>query len=144
MGVYVCPRCGSGETYSSEENGRTIALTLDAPGPVDPTLFRTMKETVTRCKKCGEKTAYIPSKEDRLKNMQSAVKQSWSSFGFFGVTGILVLSIPLFTNGEPWLTNGELSEITSWIGIIFLALSAFSLLLVPLLKVQIKELNRHR
>jgi DNA-directed RNA polymerase subunit RPC12/RpoP len=137
MSGYVCPRCGSSDTYSSEENGRTFAVTLDTPGPVDPTLFRTMKENVTRCKNCGEKPDYIYSKEDRLKGFEYGLKQSWSGVRFFGVTGILVLSIPLFT-------NGELSEITSWIGGIILALSAVSLLTIPIFKARIRELDRHR
>ena len=55
MANYKCPRCGSTETYKSEENGRTFALTLDTPSPVDPTIFHTMKHEIVRCKKCGEK-----------------------------------------------------------------------------------------
>ena len=59
MTSYKCPRCGSTETYSSEENGRTFAVTLDTPSQVDPTMFHTMKETVTRCKNCGEKSVDV-------------------------------------------------------------------------------------
>ncbi len=65
MGYYQCIRCGGGDVYTSEENGRTFAVTLNTPSPVDPTLFHTMKQTVTRCKACGEKSNYILSKEEQ-------------------------------------------------------------------------------
>jgi hypothetical protein len=64
VGYYQCIRCGGGDIYTSEENGRTFALTLDTPSAVDPTMLHTMKQTVTRCKACGEKSNYIYTEED--------------------------------------------------------------------------------
>jgi hypothetical protein len=64
MGYYKCIRCGGGDVYTSDENGRTFALTLDTPSAVDPTMFQTAKQTVTRCKACGEKSKFIYTKDD--------------------------------------------------------------------------------
>jgi hypothetical protein len=135
MSGYVCPRCGSSETYSSEENGQTFALTLDTPGPVDPTLFHTMKETVTRCRNCGEKPNYKYNSADLLKNSKDGLKLGWSTGLSFGLIGMSLIFLPLFL-------SGELFVITNWIGGILLVLSALSLLTIPLHKARIRELNK--
>jgi DNA-directed RNA polymerase subunit RPC12/RpoP len=135
MSGYVCPRCGSSDTYSSEENGRTFAVTLDTPGPVDPTVFHTMKETVTRCKNCGEKPNYIYSAVDLLKNSQNGVKIGWTTGLSFGFVGLSLIVLPLFL-------SGELFVITNWIGGILVVLSALALLTIPLHKARIRELNK--
>ncbi len=89
MGYYKCIRCGGGEAYTSEENGRTFAVTLDTPSAVDPTLFHTMKQTVTRCKNCGEKTQYIMSETDKAQERKAA----WKVFRI--VSLVLLLSLPI-------------------------------------------------
>jgi hypothetical protein len=98
MGYYKCPRCGGDQAYSSEENGRTFAMTLDTPGPVDPTLFHTMKQTVSRCKNCGEKTQYIMSEADKAQERKAAYKV------FRIISLVVLLSIPILAWAVPYLT----------------------------------------
>ena len=89
MGYYLCPRCGGDQAYSSEENGRTFAMTLNTPGPVDPTLFHTMKQTVSRCKNCGEKTKYIMTETDKAEERKAA----WKVFRIVSI--VVLLSLPI-------------------------------------------------
>jgi hypothetical protein len=110
MGYYKCIRCGGGDVYTSEENGRTFALTLDTPSPVDPTLFHTMKQTTSRCRNCGEKCKYVQDEYDIRRNAKFQITLGWVglplmlalnvfmlfwsgfSFSFFGI--LMWIAIP--------------------------------------------------
>jgi hypothetical protein len=127
MGYYECPRCGGGQAYSSEEVGRTLALTLDTPSAADPTLFHTMKKTVSRCKNCGEKTIYTFTPEERKKFARDGIAGGWLGSGLFLLFGIIFIFIPL--------------TILNWIGALLLVFSGFSLFLVMLSNSQLKNLN---
>jgi len=97
MGYYKCPRCGGDQAYSSEENGRTFAMTLDTPGPVDPTVFHTIKETVSRCKNCGEKTNYIMSAADKAEERRAVwrVYRIISAIVLIVIAGFYIYSVLL-------------------------------------------------
>ncbi len=62
-GHYECPRCQGQDVYKSEETTGAMAMTLDTPGPVDPTLVNYTKSTVIRCRNCGEKARWFDSPE---------------------------------------------------------------------------------
>jgi DNA-directed RNA polymerase subunit RPC12/RpoP len=128
MGVYVCPRCGSGETYSSEENGRTFALTLDTPSPVDPTILHTMKQEIVRCKKCGEKSNYHgrkASKEeiqaDRKVVFRLLFRIYFIVFALIGAA-IVYLGVDhaLKWNHDVGFQNNGTADLLFWIGLVWL------------------------
>jgi DNA-directed RNA polymerase subunit RPC12/RpoP len=77
MGYYKCIRCGGGDVYTSEENGRTFAVTLDTPSAVDPTLFHTMKQTTSRCRNCGEKSQYVVDEYDIRSSAKFQIILGW-------------------------------------------------------------------
>ncbi|MEY5018399.1 MAG: hypothetical protein RJB54_317 [Actinomycetota bacterium] len=62
-GHYWCPRCKGEEFYESQETTGAYAVTLNTPGPVDPTFVNRIQGTVVRCVNCGEKAQWIDSPE---------------------------------------------------------------------------------
>ena len=95
MGYYKCIRCGGTDTYTSQENGRTFAVTLDTPSAVDPTLLNTLKESVNRCRKCGEKCKYVGDSFDRRRWAKFQINLGWVLLSFFLVSA----SVRLFVTG---------------------------------------------
>jgi len=95
MGYYKCIRCGGGDVYTSEENGRTFAVTLNTPSAVDPTMFHTMKQTVTRCRACGEKSQYVEDSNDKRRSAKFQIILGWSLLPPF-LLGTVVM---LFASG---------------------------------------------
>jgi len=64
-GHYECPRCKSREVYESRETTGAIAMSINAPGPIDPTLVNKIEETVVRCVQCREKSVWYDSAETK-------------------------------------------------------------------------------
>jgi hypothetical protein len=124
MGYYKCIRCGGGDVYTSEENGRTFALTLDTPSPVDPTLFHTVKQTVTRCKACGEKSNYIYTEEDHVASKALVAKVSQR------LNAALILFVGAFSF-YIWANSGNWDPIyvmaSFWLGIALTSVGAIRL-----------------
>lgn len=131
MGYYKCIRCGGGDVYVSEENGRTYALTLDTPGPVDPTLFNTFKEKVTRCRNCGEKSNYIMSAAEREEDYRLGrlivnvlLRANIALWAFFGA----VFIYSRVTDASSWPRNigfeadGN-ADLLFWIGVVCVVLA---------------------
>jgi len=98
MGYYKCIRCGGGDVYTSEENGRTFALTLDTPSPVDPTLFHTMKQTTSRCRNCGEKCKYVQDEYDIRRTARLQITVGWVAGSFLLVSGGVRFFLDGFTS----------------------------------------------
>jgi hypothetical protein len=64
-GHWECTSCKGQNVYVSEEVSGAMAVTLNTPGPVDPTYINTIKNKVTRCSDCGERSSWILSPEAR-------------------------------------------------------------------------------
>jgi hypothetical protein len=47
----------------SEEVSGAMAVTVNTPGPIDPTFVNTIKNKITRCSDCGERAMWILSPE---------------------------------------------------------------------------------
>jgi hypothetical protein len=62
-GHWQCRKCGGRDLYNSEETTGAYAMTLNTPGPVDPTIVNTLKSNVLRCEACQEKAIWIMSEE---------------------------------------------------------------------------------
>jgi hypothetical protein len=128
MGYYKCIRCGGGESYPSQENGRTFALTLDTPSPVDPTLFHTMKQTVSRCKACGEKSEYLFTEED-IKE-ETRLVFGWIfriSLIVFALLGALLVYWRV-ADAQRWnydvgFHNRGTADLLFWMGLVWLVLA---------------------
>ena len=98
MGYYKCIRCGGTDTYSSQENGRTFAVTLDTPSAVDPTMFHTMKQTTSRCRNCGEKCKYVQDEYDIRRNARLLITLGWVGGSLLLVIGIRTFFLHGFTS----------------------------------------------
>jgi hypothetical protein len=81
-GHFECPRCSSREYYNSEETAGAYAMTLNTPGPVDPTIINTIKKNVTRCKECQSEMRWIPSAA-ALKAREKSDQKYYAFTGLF-------------------------------------------------------------
>ena len=88
-GHFECPRCSSREYYNSEETAGAYAMTLNTPGPVDPTIINTIKKNVTRCKECQSEMRWIPSAA-ALKAREKSDQKYYAFTGLFLGTLVLV------------------------------------------------------
>jgi hypothetical protein len=86
-GHYQCPRCSGRDYYFSEETAGAYAMTLNAPGPVDPTIVNTIKKNVARCNQCQSEMKWIPSSA-ALKARETGDQKYYAFTGLF--LGILV------------------------------------------------------
>jgi hypothetical protein len=125
MGYYQCIRCGGGEAYTSEENGRTFAVTLNTPSPVDPTLVHTMKQTVTRCKACGEKSNYHASKEEIQADKKAVFRLLFRIyfivFALIGAGAVyLGVDHALKWNHDVGFQNNGTADLVFWMGLVWL------------------------
>jgi DNA-directed RNA polymerase subunit RPC12/RpoP len=115
QGSYKCPSCSGKTYYSSRETSGAYAITLNTPGPVDPTIVNTLKTTVIRCKSCQSEMKWIPTAAAR-KAMEKSDQKYYAFTGLFtGVLGLLCyvavvayaastgLTSFLFESGEFWL-----------------------------------------
>ena len=76
-----------------------MELTINTPGPIDPTFVNTIKNKVTRCADCGEKAIWILSPEalkakGRKENSQMVWVGYISGVVFAGVALYLLLTWP--------------------------------------------------
>ena len=106
-GFYQCPRCLGQDVYESEEVIGAFGLTLNTPGPVDPTLINPVTGNVVRCRNCGEKVKWFDSQETTTyKAERDAALTKYICFGFsfvFFILGFWVLGQDLDgTNGLIW------------------------------------------
>jgi hypothetical protein len=62
-GHWQCRKCGGRDVYISKETTGAYAMTLNTPGPVDPTIVNTVKSNIRRCKACNEKAVWIMAEE---------------------------------------------------------------------------------
>lgn len=96
-GHYMCPRCNGQEFYESEETTGAYAMTLDTPGPVDPTIVNRITGVVVRCVNCREKARWIDSPEALAeKSRVESVQYAWVGFVF----GFVFLILGLYIAGE--------------------------------------------
>jgi DNA-directed RNA polymerase subunit RPC12/RpoP len=127
MGYYQCIRCGGSDTYSSKESGRTMALTLDTPSAVDPTLFHTTKNTVIRCRACGEKCTYMHTPAEILRDTKFGIVIFWIALFVFPLLGLTFIVIPV--------------TLLNWVGIFFLATTPLFLVFLMISKTRLKKLT---
>ena len=115
QGHYECRSCSGKKYYSSEETSGAYAITLNTPGPVDPTIVNTLKKNVIRCQDCQSEMKWIPTAAAR-KAMEKSDQKYYGFMGLFtGVLGLLCyigvvayaasvgLTSFLFESGEFWL-----------------------------------------
>ncbi len=82
-GHYLCPRCKSQQVYESQETTGAYAVTLDTPGPINPTFVNRIQQTIMRCINCNEKAIWIDSPEAiAAKNHRDSVGYAWVGFIF--------------------------------------------------------------
>lgn len=62
-GHWECTSCKGQNVYVSEEVSGATAVTINTPGPIDPTFVNTIKNKVTRCSDCGQRAIWILSPE---------------------------------------------------------------------------------
>jgi hypothetical protein len=97
-GHYECPRCHSKDVYESEESIGALAMTIDTPGPVNPTLINNVSTQVYRCRNCGEKAKLIFSqKYIAEKARKEARAMPWATAPFamaFLLVAIYILNDP--------------------------------------------------
>lgn len=110
-GYYECPRCSGRDVYESEEITGAMAMTLNTPGPVDPTIVNPVKGKVTRCRNCREKVKWHDSAETIAYKQKRESK--WNAYGGTPAGALMCLaSLALFFNthlfdwGAP-LSTGE-------------------------------------
>jgi hypothetical protein len=85
LGHWECTGCKGRDVYVSEEVSGAMAVTMNTPGPVDPTFINTIKNKVTRCKDCGERARWILSPEGvKAKGRRENSQTVWIGY-FFGV-----------------------------------------------------------
>jgi hypothetical protein len=63
VGYWECTNCRSRDVYVSEEVSGAMAVTINTPGPVDPTFINQIKHNVTRCNHCGAKAMWVLTPE---------------------------------------------------------------------------------
>jgi hypothetical protein len=80
-GHWQCRNCQSRNLYNSEETTGAVAMTYNTPGPVDPTIVRTLTSNVLRCLDCNEKAVWIIAQEavDEM-NRRENVMGIWLGF----------------------------------------------------------------
>ena len=133
-GYYECPRCGSKDVFEAEEVTGAMALTLNTPGPVDPTLVNLIKSTVVKCRSCGEKARWQYTQQylaNKRKKEESIMPWVTTPFAFV----FLFLALYFFT--DPWLRE---SGSGIFIGIFSLVMGIiFSLVAYSSITTQLKR-----
>jgi hypothetical protein len=85
MGHWECTSCKGRNVYVSEEVSGAMAVTINTPGPVDPTYINTIRNKVTRCSDCGERAIWILSPEGiKAKARRENAQMVWVGY-IFGV-----------------------------------------------------------
>ena len=100
-GHWACRKCGGTDLYNSEETTGAYAMTLNTPGPVDPTVINTLKSNILRCKACQEKATWIMSGE-AVKEMNRRENSAGAWISFPGA--IIIGSIPFMLYEPPFET----------------------------------------
>jgi DNA-directed RNA polymerase subunit RPC12/RpoP len=117
-GHYECPRCLSKDVYESEESIGAVAMTLDTPGPVNPTLINSVNAQVYRCRNCGEKAQLIFSqKYIAQKARKEAKAMPWATAPF----AIIFLFVAIYIFNDPYIGNSG-TGIALAIGCVILSL----------------------
>ena len=97
MGHWECTNCKGQNVYVSEEVSGAMAVTINTPGPIDPTYVNTIKSKVTRCSDCGERATWILSPEGlKAKGRRENSQTVW--IGYLG--GVVFAGTALYF----WLT----------------------------------------
>jgi hypothetical protein len=97
MGHWECTSCKGRNVYVSEEVSGAMAVTINTPGPVDPTYINTIRNKVTRCKACGERARWILSPEGlKAKGRKENSQMVWIGYIF----GVIFAGMALYF----WLT----------------------------------------
>jgi hypothetical protein len=83
MGHWECTSCKGRNVYVSEEVSGAMAVTINTPGPVDPTYINTIRNKVTRCSDCDQRAIWILSPEAlAAKGRKENSQMVW--VGYFG------------------------------------------------------------
>jgi hypothetical protein len=98
-GHWECTSCKGQNVYVSEEVSGAMGITINTPGPIDPTFINTIKNKVTRCNDCGQRAMWILSPEAlKAKGRNENSQMVWigyvSGFVFAGVALYLLLTWP--------------------------------------------------
>jgi hypothetical protein len=97
-GYYQCPRCNGRDVYESEETTGAMAMTLNTPGPVDPTIVNPIKGTVVRCRNCGEIAKWYDSAETVAYKAKRDAGAS-TVIGYIGGIVFLLLGLQISSEG---------------------------------------------
>jgi hypothetical protein len=96
-GHWECTGCKGQNVYVSEEVSGAMAVTINTPGPVDPTFINTIKNKVTRCSNCGEKVIWILSPEAlAAKGRKENSQMVWIGY----ISGVVFAAVAAYF----WLT----------------------------------------
>jgi hypothetical protein len=118
-GHWECTSCKGRNSYVSEEVSGAMAVTINTPGPIDPTFVNTIKNKVTRCSDCGDKAIWILSPEAlAAKGRKENSQMVWVGY----ISGLAFAGTALYF----WLTWPYEFDLT--IGLIIGALALFSFL----------------
>jgi|LakMenE01Jun11ns_1017448.scaffolds.fasta_scaffold9741767_1 hypothetical protein len=105
-GYYLCPRCNGRDAYESTETTGAMAMTLNTPGPVDPTIVNQVKGIVMRCRDCGEQVKWNDSAETLAYKAQRDT--NWAAW--FGTpAGFAMVIAGIYFINDPYIgsTVGE-------------------------------------
>lgn len=105
-GRFVCPSCGGLDSYVSEETTGAYAMTLNTPGPIDPTIINPITSKVNRCRNCGEKVYWVDSPEYAAYKLN---RESEASSIISIIFGVIFLFFGLWVVGESIEGTGNLA-----------------------------------
>jgi hypothetical protein len=96
-GQFVCPNCGGLDFYKSEETTGAYAMTLNTPGPIDPTIINPITNQVNRCRNCDEKVYWVDSPEYAAHKLS---RESEATSIISIIFGVIFLFFGLWVLGE--------------------------------------------
>lgn len=126
-GHYECPRCNSSDLFESTETTGAMALTVNTPGPVDPTLISPITNRVLVCRNCGEKARWI---DNPLFIAEKLAKEEKVMPWITGIFALLFAGFGIYALNQPWLlesSSGGLLLVVSLVLTGIFALATFSM-----------------
>jgi hypothetical protein len=104
LGYWQCAKCKSKDVYISEETSGAYAMTLNTPGPVDPTIINTISSNVTRCNNCNSRAIWVLTEAGQQRNAKLSMQISF-------VAGVIFFLAPFVAQIVTGLSFPEI-----WIG----------------------------
>jgi hypothetical protein len=82
-GYWECTNCRGRDVYVSEEISGAMAVTINTPGPIDPTYINPIKNKVTRCNVCSERAMWVLTPEAlKAKGRRENSQMVWIGYIF--------------------------------------------------------------